>query len=961
LLGKHLLDLEGGLPQSNHAFLYQDSFGFVWISSLDGLGRFDGREVRVFREGKTPEASTLWGNNIQSPFLEDSLGNVWFSTEKSIECYRRRQGVFSHHPLPAPPGAAQQDFYPYVFCLEKQRYLWLRAYDHLFVLDIRDTASWKRAQPLSPLDAVRCAADTSAGGWVSRVFACHWLDRSGFEVLHYDRARKLTRREPYFNGKNDPKFQGGLYLSGGHLLAFASQGTYFSARREPFQSSERRFSALLPLQGQGLQVFVKGDALGFYEPYTNRWEPLPGTEAKGGEGMFLSRSNTLWYSHASHGVRWGKLSRQMFSHIALPDPQSLIPGPGGKVLAYANRRLYEAAPGALLPQHLAIDSLDRLCVAPSGEVWAAKDSALFSLSAPEKKYILKKGSDFLCLAASEFGLLASSTKSLIALNQSTGEGQLVDSSYAALALAADASGGFWLGNDKSLRYYAREGGRLRRAREYPSPFVNHLCLDDEGQVWAATAKGLLRVSDSGIESLPAFEDLFLYAMVPDARGRLWASSTQGVYVWDPRTGERRHFTPLHGLSSYEYLAGEGARDEGGRIWFGSAKGLDYFHPDSVHYLGNAPRLALTGLEVMGRDWSPPGSDIQFASSIQLAPGQNLLTFHLAALEFLDPKNNRFKARLLRHSPSGADTSWVMLGKQSSITFSDLAPGSYRFEFTAANAEGIWQAEAQGVDLYLAPYFYQTSWFLALVIGFSMLVLGGLVALYYRDQLSRQQNQIMRKEREVEQLRFEQEKADSLSKLRERISKDLHDELGTGLTRIRLLAEGSVQKQHEEDSLRYIAEIARELDYNRKTLSWAQNPDADHLQALMSRVRIEASGFLRDLGLEAQLDFPEQYPALVIAGDRRLHVLRIVKELLNNIGRHAQARRVRVAVRLLPGTMQIDVEDDGVGFDPQNQPGVGQGLINLRERAQALGGSIRWERLPEGGMRAALWLPLSPAH
>jgi ligand-binding sensor domain-containing protein len=123
----HHLNTEGGLSQANNSFVYHDSRGFVWISSIDGLNRFDGLTVKVYRSSfNNPRA--MLGQNIQSPFFEDTNGDLWFCTYEAVNCYRRKTDDFEHWQVlnTATGDIVREDYTAFYF---KNNQFWLRIGD----------------------------------------------------------------------------------------------------------------------------------------------------------------------------------------------------------------------------------------------------------------------------------------------------------------------------------------------------------------------------------------------------------------------------------------------------------------------------------------------------------------------------------------------------------------------------------------------------------------------------------------------------------------------------------------------------------------------------------------------------------------------------------------------------------------------------------------------------------------
>lgn len=199
----HALTTKEGLSQSTNAFVYHDSYGFVWISSLDGLNRYDGRRVKVYKSDEN-SLNSLYGANIQSSFFEDQQGDLWFSTDKAINCYRRKSGKLEHYFV-QKDGIQYKDslrFYHAFFLDTLSHQLWVTAANGLFKFNIKTHES----NFLHTTKAVRFGVQQNKKQNNSRLFSCFWLVQKGLEIVEYDiRGTEINRIKQFHEiGKPAP-------------------------------------------------------------------------------------------------------------------------------------------------------------------------------------------------------------------------------------------------------------------------------------------------------------------------------------------------------------------------------------------------------------------------------------------------------------------------------------------------------------------------------------------------------------------------------------------------------------------------------------------------------------------------------------------------------------------------------------------------------------------------------------
>lgn len=229
-------------------------------------------------------------------------------------------------------------------------------------------------------------------------------------------------------------------------------------------------------------------------------------------------------------------------------------------------------------------------------------------------------------------------------------------------------------------------------------------------------------------------------------------------------------------------------------------------------------------------------------------------------------------------------------------------------------------------------FWQTWWF----VGASALALLSGVAISVRL--------IERRKYQRRLQRAEQERA--LERERARIAQDLHDDLGSSLARISLLS--SLAKDDLEDReqvLSHVTKIAQSADDTVRALEeivWAIRPGSDSLQSLVEYIAHFSNELFEGNGTRCRLDLPHDLPSLVLPPEVRHNIFLVVKEALTNVLKHAGAREVRVQAKATPGQLEIVVQDDGRGFDPDkptDAAGTRNGLANMRRRAETLGGAL----------------------
>lgn len=196
--------------------------------------------------------------------------------------------------------------------------------------------------------------------------------------------------------------------------------------------------------------------------------------------------------------------------------------------------------------------------------------------------------------------------------------------------------------------------------------------------------------------------------------------------------------------------------------------------------------------------------------------------------------------------------------------------------------------------------------------------------------------------------------------RQRISKDLHDELGSGLSKINFLSELLIQDKNQStqgiQTAKTITETARQLITNMRDLIWVLQPDNNQLQELLIRIREYASDYLEDFCEDVSFDFPTQIENMSIVKEANHDILMIVKECLNNIVKHSKATQVLLSIKIINQGLIITIQDNGVGMEVTKHKN-GNGLRNLTTRIQALGGKHEVKSTINAGTTFIFDIPL----
>jgi signal transduction histidine kinase/ligand-binding sensor domain-containing protein len=488
---------------------------------------------------------------------------------------------------------------------------------------------------------------------------------------------------------------------------------------------------------------------------------------------------------------------------------------------------------------------------------------------------------------------------------------------AATALLYD-SGYLWMGYGGVFRVRVANGRVLGTLEEISSPTQHRAVYQiyrGRRGLWVASEEGLSRISgDSSHPALtqvdvPELRGTTVFSITEDGEGRLWLGTAHGLVEYSPDNGAARRYGRADGFMSGELNRRMALRRRNGDLVFGGIQGLTQFKPARVTGTERSAPVMLTHWHKVTSSGSRD-ERIDGAQVLRVEPSDRAFTIEFAALSYAPSLGRRYRYRM-----DALNSDWIETADHLA-TYSSPGPGHYTFRVeTAAGSQGPW-SPATTVAIDVIPPFWGTTWFRALVALSAFALLWAAHRLRLRQALA------------TERVRLQ-------------ISRDLHDEIGAGLSGIALLSDSiglaPAISDRERSQLRRIGDSAREMVADLRDIVWAIDPESDRLEDVVARMKDVTADLLREVDVTFRSTPTPEFTQRITMAERR-DLLLLFKELLHNIARHAGANTVRIDLAARPGQLELVVVDDGQGFDP-NVARAGTGLKSIRDRAERLGGSF----------------------
>jgi len=508
------------------------------------------------------------------------------------------------------------------------------------------------------------------------------------------------------------------------------------------------------------------------------------------------------------------------------------------------------------------------------------------------------------------------------------------------AFVEDLAGNLWIGTsfaDATLIRY--RNGKFRiftRAEGVPAGWTRDLYVDRQGRLWlASTDDGLLRVDHPNAENLrfvryttaDGMSSASVLCVTEDEFGRIYIGSPRGVDRLTPETGQIENFTTADGLPSSHVESAH--RDKNNQLWFTTPGGVARFRPEPER-ARPPPNVLITGLRVGGVSQIVSILGESAIPELNLDSDQRQVTVDFLGLGATLGEKLRYEYRLNK-------SDWTQTGERT-LNFANLPNGENRLEIRAATDDRIYSANPASVAFRVAAPVWQRPWFVALTIALIGLTVFGI----YRYRL----NKLLEIER-----------------TRTRIATDLHDDIGTNLSKISLLSEIvnlQLAEQNTESRrlLNSIAEISRESVGSMSDIVWAINPKRDSALELVRRMRTHVEEIFLDKNVRVRFNASDDSDeSIKLSMDTRRELYLIFKEAVSNAVRHSNCENTEIDFRLENGAIFLRIRDDGEGFDTSTKTD-GNGLENMRRRAKRNGGDFEIESETGRGTTIEIRFPQS---
>lgn len=494
--------------------------------------------------------------------------------------------------------------------------------------------------------------------------------------------------------------------------------------------------------------------------------------------------------------------------------------------------------------------------------------------------------------------------------------------------AFDKAGNLWVGTHAYLQqqpsvFCLQPNGEVTR-------YDNHIPLNNVFQVGPLRNKkiivstaslGLFEINSplQSNEKIHRFSedngiaDSYIEGFIEDKRGNLWITTHNGLTCMKSN-GEFFNLHTEDGLANNK-IEGRPYIDDAGNLFLPFDKGFQFFNVDSLfmHRTSIGP-VILESLSINQKKYT---GNPNYLQQLNLDYNESNISFEFSAFDLSQGDKLQYAYQL-----QGSDTSWNIIGNSRQLFFSNLSPGKYKLRLRAGDRFGNWSSKEFVLPVTIYPPFWKTWWFYTLCL----LTAVSLIYVFYRVRL----NTVLAEQ-----------------KLRNKIARDLHDDIGSTLSGIKLFSNMAQTKLAEERSsalniVERIGERSEKMIDAMSDIVWSINPLNDSLENMLVRMKQYAAEMLEPKNIAYQFIADEKLSKTKISLDARKDIYLIFKEAINNAVKHSGCNNVRIEMRIQAKNLEMVISDDGKGLSVADVKTNGNGLNNFKERAKNIGGKISVE-------------------
>jgi signal transduction histidine kinase/ligand-binding sensor domain-containing protein/DNA-binding response OmpR family regulator len=883
---KHITTNEG-LSQSTITSIFQDSKGFMWFGTRDGLNRFDGYKFRVFKND--PNNPLTLSNNFVTDILEDKTGNLLVVTRSGLNRFSRDKNEFTRYNL---EGVILNDVFQ-----DGAGNIWLGTSRGLCLIDLRNRKCkffiTNYNNGIGSSVVTKIAEDLEGNLWLATSGGLNRFTPKTKKMVHYlpDPKNRNSIAGTDLRAIYCDKF-GNTWIGtyGDGLCLYNKKNDSFKTfKHNPDDPKSLCLDKIISIaedasgdlwfgsENGGISIYnaAKGN---FHNLASDPNDP-ESLNNMSIHSLYKDHSGSMWIGTYAGGVNFlPKNGAKMDLYKENPhDPNSLsssnIIGLGGD----SEGNLWIGTDGGGLNlfdrekktfKHfknvsdnknsvsadyiLSIKEIDQDIIAIAylneGFDLYNKRTKVFTHHLPDKNNpnslagysihsLYKDTNGNLWLGSSNYGLNRyhiKTKKFTHFVNNPSDKNSLVGNTIN--SICQDGDGNMWFGGDDGLCRYDKKFNRFIQYKSSPKNnkdlsdnWVLHLFLDKKRNMWIGT-RGGLNLFNKNTNTFSAYTEKnglpgnIIDGILEDQKGNLWLSTNKGISKFNPANKKFRNYGLSDGVQGNEFNGNACYKAADGQMFFGGTKGLNAFYPDKITDNPLMPAVVITNFQIFNKDLVVGSENSPLKKDISETEEIVLSYKHsVFTVEFAALNYIHPEKNQFAYKLEGFDKNWNYLGDQRKATYTNLNPGTYIFHVKASNNDGIWNEKGTKIKISITPPFWLTWWFRIIVV----LVVFGAVYQFFKFKVANIKAQKMELEKQV---KSRTEEVVHKSKELEAQTEELRIQTQTLQSVNKELQSQAVELQVRSEELhsqsQYLQELNEDLEEKSKEAE-AAKLDADH--------------------------------------------------------------------------------------------------------------------------------------
>lgn len=946
------IDEENGLSDNNVQCIYKDRNEFVWIGTASGLNLMNGSDITVFKHEPT-NPNSVTNNNITA-ISGDNSGLIWIGTGTGLNSFNPSTHLFSAFQIKSNLVKNNSEGYVTTLAIDKKNNVYSGTTNGLFFLKSGEKNARQIEIPGTPALLLKnnsitdLALDSAGTLWITNYNGV-WKYIPGqknatqvigqnilFTRLLIDRNGKIWLGT-YNNGlKNYDPYQKELFSFG--------NDENVSALAEVKDASDKN------------ELWLGGEFLVFDLLNHSFFKMLPPADFPKNieiQNVYTSADNWLWLG-TEKGLYFCNPAKSAFLHhtfskaitaqqVPLLDwnGKTLVGGEGKNFLKSYDSRLVEKdnysknIPPGISCLSLRFSGKDEVIAGTSKGI-AKINLITHQVQFNHLEFLAKdiSSGNFITnvFEDNEYRTWIFPWRQGIWRSDS-GQQHFVqvfksfknENDYPKNLVISDAienkNNDAWFADlDEGIIYYHKTRNSFSKpfAKQLGDFYRSSQILHYQNHYYSFTASQILKWSadNSFLQriTLPSEFDKQISSIAFDSSRHLWIATGKGLLEYDFNAKTFERFTEADGLISNN-MDGILYCKKNGTMVFGSPDFLTSFEPQKLlAFTHHTPRIRLVEITANGK--FVPLSEIR---KMNFNHDVNNITVKWVVTDYNSPLKNHYYYQL-----KGIDTSWRYAGNRGEVEFASLSPGNYTLFLKAKNSNGINADKILQLRFEIMPPFWRTWWF------FSLLFIA--VCAFFYSLYKYRLKQVLK-----------------IEKLRNQISLDLHDDVGSTLSSISILSEMAMHKK-ENASLNMLNEIKENsisLMERMDDIVWSINPHNDTMESLFLRIKTFAAKLFEAKEINYKIDIDENIKQIHMKMENRQDIYLILKEAINNMVKYSECTNAEINISFHSGQLFILIKDNGKGFDTE-KISFGNGLNSMKKRADGMNAFLKIDSESEEG-------------